>query len=67
MLGQPDTVTLHFHCEEYKMSERMLSAIQAVEKGGHLVFPLMRFSAFPEYMDLLRKAMEKKIQNHADK
>ncbi|EJH3917910.1 hypothetical protein NDP05_003000 [Salmonella enterica] len=49
------------------MSERILSAIQAVEKGGHLVFPLMRFSAFPEYMDLLRKAMEKKIQNHVDK
>ncbi|EIM2852719.1 hypothetical protein LRU46_004463 [Salmonella enterica] len=41
------------------MSERMLSAIQAVEKGGHLVFPLMRFSAFPEYMALLRKTLEK--------
>ncbi|HGG4333072.1 TPA: hypothetical protein ACJGJT_004095 [Salmonella enterica subsp. enterica serovar Chester] len=42
------------------MSERILSAIQTVEKGGHLVFPLMPFSAFPEFMALLRKAMEKK-------
>ncbi|EBO4965513.1 hypothetical protein P8G46_004246 [Salmonella enterica] len=42
------------------MSERMLSAIQAVEKGGRPVFPLMPFSAFPEYMALLRKALENK-------
>ncbi|EHZ0590878.1 hypothetical protein HC634_23780 [Escherichia coli] len=42
------------------MSERMLSAIQTVEKGGRPVFPLMPFSAFPEYMALLRKALEKK-------
>lgn len=42
------------------MSERILSAIQTVEKGGRPVFPLMPFSSFPEYMALLRKAMEKK-------
>ncbi|HGY8555869.1 TPA: hypothetical protein ACNTG1_004492 [Escherichia coli] len=42
------------------MSERMLSAIQIVEKGGRPVFPLMPFSDFPEYMALLRKALEKK-------
>ena len=42
------------------MSERMLSAIQTIEKGGRPVFPLMPFSAFPEYMALLRKALEKK-------
>ncbi|MEN1979460.1 hypothetical protein P4907_22995 [Escherichia coli] len=43
------------------MSERMLSAIQTVEKGGRPVFPLMPFSAFPEYMALLRKSpLEKK-------
>ncbi|WP_193726137.1 hypothetical protein [Klebsiella pneumoniae] len=41
------------------MSERMLSAIQTVEKVG-VGFPLMPFSAFPEYMALLRKALEKK-------
>ncbi|EBS5520767.1 hypothetical protein DUW16_23280 [Salmonella enterica subsp. enterica serovar Bovismorbificans] len=49
------------------MSERMLSAIQTVEKGGHPVFPLMPFSAFPEYMALLRKALEKKTQKNTDK
>lgn len=42
------------------MSERMLSAIQTIEKGGRPVFPLMPFSSFPEYMALLRKALEKK-------
>ncbi|MCV5579007.1 hypothetical protein OFO05_26615 [Escherichia coli] len=42
------------------MSERILSAINDVEKGGRPVFPLMPFSAFPEYMALLRKALEKK-------
>ena len=45
------------------MPERMLSAIQTVEKGGRLVFPMMPFSAFPDYMALLKKALEKKIQN----
>ncbi|WP_426729065.1 hypothetical protein [Enterobacter cloacae complex sp. 358K9] len=45
------------------MSERMLSAIQTVEKGGRPVFPLMPF-AFPEYMALLRKALERKKQKH---
>ncbi len=47
------------------MSERMLSAIQTVEKGGRPVFPLMPFSAFPEYMALLRKSPRKrKKQKH---
>lgn len=49
------------------MSERILSAIHAVEKGGHLVFPLMPFHVFPEYMALLRKALEKKTQKRTDK
>ncbi|WP_347070237.1 hypothetical protein, partial [Escherichia coli] len=42
------------------MSERMLSAIQTVEKGGRPVFPLMPFSAFPEYMALLREGANKR-------
>ncbi|EKL8492679.1 hypothetical protein HEL52_017430 [Escherichia coli] len=42
------------------MSERILSAINDVEKGGRAVFPLMPFHVFPEYMALLRKALEKK-------
>jgi len=40
------------------MSERMLSAIQAVEKGGHPVFPCMPFAAFPEFMKLLKVALD---------
>lgn len=35
------------------MSERILSAINDVEKGGRPVFPLMPFHVFPEYMALL--------------
>ena len=42
------------------MSERMLSAIQAVEKGARPVFPIMPFSAFPEFMDQLKKALERR-------
>ncbi|EHN3808878.1 MULTISPECIES: hypothetical protein [Enterobacteriaceae] len=42
------------------MSERILSAINDVEKGGRPVFPLMPFHVFPEYMALLRKALEKR-------
>ncbi|EFT3729533.1 hypothetical protein LMF20_004507 [Salmonella enterica] len=42
------------------MSERILSAINDVEKGGRPVFPLMPFHVFPEYMALLRKALKKK-------
>ncbi|HFI6602346.1 TPA: hypothetical protein ACGRYM_003851 [Escherichia coli] len=49
------------------MSERILSAINDVEKGGRLVFPLMPFHVFPEYMALLRKALEKKTQKRTDK
>ncbi|EPZ2570072.1 hypothetical protein ACXLTH_004198 [Salmonella enterica subsp. enterica serovar Kiambu] len=48
------------------MSERILSAIYIVEKGGRPVFPLMPFHVFPEYMLLLRKALnktQKKIDN----
>ncbi|ELZ8654118.1 hypothetical protein U0081_004543 [Salmonella enterica] len=44
------------------MSERMLSAIQTIEKGGRPVFPLMPFHVFPEYMALLRKALEKRYK-----
>jgi hypothetical protein len=33
----------------------MLSAIQAVEKGARPVFPIMPFSAFPEFMDYSEK------------
>ena len=40
------------------MSESMLSAIQAVEKGARPVFPIMPFSAFPEFMDQLKKALK---------
>lgn len=49
------------------MSERILSAINDVEKGGRPVFPLMLFHVFPEYMALLRKALEKKTQKRTDK
>nr|QVQ61030.1 hypothetical protein MJEJOPCA_00038 [Escherichia sp.] len=42
------------------MSERILSAINDVEKGGRPVFPLMPFHVFPEYMALLRKSTGKK-------
>ncbi|MEF7893011.1 hypothetical protein [Escherichia coli] len=42
------------------MSERILSAINDIEKGGRPVFPLMPFHVFPEYMALLRKTLEKK-------
>ncbi|HHV2695197.1 TPA: hypothetical protein ACUKWK_004739 [Escherichia coli] len=49
------------------MSERILSAINDVEKGGRSVFPLMPFHVFPEYMALLRKALEKKTQKRTDK
>ncbi|ELP6174262.1 hypothetical protein QTR19_004359 [Salmonella enterica] len=49
------------------MSERMLSVIQTVEKGGRLVFPIMPFSAFPEYMESLKKALEKKIKKPTEK
>ncbi|WP_414666674.1 hypothetical protein [Escherichia coli] len=50
------------------MSERILSAINDVEKGGRrAVFPLMPFHVFPEYMALLRKALEKKTQKRTDK
>ncbi|RKT89336.1 hypothetical protein BJ925_0313 [Rahnella aquatilis] len=49
------------------MSERMLSAIQAVEKGADPVFPIMPFSFFPEYMELLRKALMKRNSQSTDK
>ena len=49
------------------MSERILSAINDIEKGGRPVFPLMPFHAFPEYMALLRKTLEKKAQKRTDK
>ncbi|SAG83557.1 Uncharacterised protein [Enterobacter hormaechei] len=49
------------------MPERMLSAIKAVEKGEQLFFPMMPFSAFPEYMALLKKALEKKVQKSTEK
>ncbi|HDT5032213.1 TPA: hypothetical protein QHR60_004045 [Escherichia coli] len=42
------------------MSERMLSAIAAVEKGASPVFPVMPFAMFPEFMTLLRLALEKR-------
>lgn len=58
-MGQPDTVTPDSIARN-KMSERILSAINDVEKGGCPVFPLMPFHVFPEYMALLRKALEKK-------
>ena len=48
-MGQPDTVTLDSVARN-KMSERILSAIHDVEKGGRPVFPLMPFHVFPEYM-----------------
>ena len=65
-MGQPDTVTLDSVARN-KMSERILSAINDVEKGGRPVFPLMPFHVFPEYMTLLRKALEKKAQKRTDK
>ncbi|EJS9497541.1 TPA: hypothetical protein ACWR5E_003827 [Escherichia coli] len=49
------------------MSERILSAINYVEKGGRPVFPLMPFHVFPEYMALLIKALKKKAQKRTDK
>lgn len=49
------------------MSERMLSAIQAVEKGANPVFPIMPFSLFPEFMELLRKALVKRNSERTDK
>lgn len=42
------------------MSERMLSAIAAVEKGANPVFPAMPLALFPEFMTLLRLALEKR-------
>lgn len=45
------------------MSERMLSAIAAVEKGMppvFPVFPVMPFALFPEFMTLLKLALEKR-------
>ncbi|WP_459496830.1 hypothetical protein [Erwinia amylovora] len=42
------------------MSERMLSAIAAVEKGEKPVFPAMPFAMLPEFMTLLRLALEKR-------
>lgn len=45
------------------MSERMLSAIRAVEKGAHPVFPVMPFSMFPVFMKLLNET----LQARADK
>ncbi|AUM10904.1 hypothetical protein CFI09_26925 (plasmid) [Escherichia coli] len=65
-MGQPDTVTPDSIARN-KMSERILSAINDVEKGGCPVFPLMPFHVFPEYMALLRKALEKKTQKRTDK
>ncbi|EKA3906666.1 hypothetical protein OLB23_004819 [Escherichia coli] len=58
-MGQPDTLTPDSIARN-KMSERILSAINDVEKGGRPVFPLMPFHVFPEYMALLRKALKKK-------
>lgn len=49
------------------MSERMLSAIQAVEKGARPVFPIMPFSAFPEFMDQLKKALERRAHRFTGK
>ena len=49
------------------MSERMLSAIQAVEKGANPVFPIMPFSSFPEFMELLRGALVKRNSERTDK
>ncbi|WBB26968.1 hypothetical protein [Salmonella enterica] len=49
------------------MSERILSAINDVEKGGRPVFPLMPFHVFPEYMGITQKALEKKTQKRTDK
>lgn len=49
------------------MSERMLSAIQAVEKGARPVFPIMTFSAFPEFMDQLKKALERRAHRFTGK
>ena len=65
-MGQPDTLTLDSVARN-KMSERILSAINDVEKGGCPVFPLMPFHVFPEYMALLRKALKKKAQKRTDK
>ncbi|END7347048.1 hypothetical protein [Escherichia coli] len=65
-MGQPDTLTLDSVARN-KMSERILSAINDVEKGGRPVFPLMPFHVFPEYMALLRKALKKKAQKRTDK
>ena len=42
------------------MSERMLSAIAAVDKGMPPVFPVMPFALFPEFMTLLKLALEKR-------
>lgn len=44
------------------MPERILTTLHMVEKGGRLVFPVMPFSQFPEYIALLKKALEKRIQ-----
>ena len=50
------------------MSERMLSVVQTVEKGGRPVFPLMPFSAFSWVsMALLRKTPEKKETKSTDR
>ncbi|HAN6394900.1 TPA: hypothetical protein PUX89_001817 [Escherichia coli] len=58
-MGQPDTLTPDSIARN-KMSERILSAINDVEKGGRPVFPLMPFHVFPEYMALLKKTLKKK-------
>ncbi|WP_449267074.1 hypothetical protein [Escherichia coli] len=65
-MGQPDTLTPDSIARN-KMSERILSAINYVEKGGRPVFPLMPFHVFPEYMALLIKALKKKAQKRTDK
>lgn len=46
------------------MSERMLSAIQTVEKGGRPVFPLMPFSAFLSTWHYSEKPWKRKKQKH---
>ncbi|UDJ88633.1 hypothetical protein IRM71_17815 (plasmid) [Erwinia amylovora] len=49
------------------MSERMLSAIEAVEKGATLVFPAMSFSEFPAFMERLKQAVGKRKTEKMDK
>ncbi len=44
------------------MSERMLSAIRAVEKGARPVFPVMPFSMFPEFMKLLNATLKARAE-----